>query len=176
MAESEGEMKNTVTDISIADLIAAPLKAASDAQLNLAQSTVEFIKTIGVEKGDNGQEKVRSLTFTLTAPKEGGGTNEMNIEAPLLAIVPLPNLAVEEVNVDFQMEITSISKANNDDRESGVSVCGTVTSSADQTRETNQSAKYHIQVKARRTESPEGLSRILDIMAAAVNGQSSGNQ
>jgi len=175
MAESEAGMKNTVNDISIAELIAAPLKAASDAQLDLAQSTVEFIKSMGVEKNGDGNECVRNIDFTLESPKAGGGMNEFRIRAPLLAVVPLPNLAVEEVNVDFQMEVTLTSKTDSvGDKEGEVTICGKVTSSASQTRETNQSAKYHINVKAARQETPEGLARILDIMAATVGGQVGG--
>ena len=50
-------------------------------------------------------------------------------------------------------------------------VCGKVSSSAAQTRDSNQSAKYQIQVKARKQEPPEGLSRLLDVLAATVQGQ-----
>ncbi len=176
MAESDAGMKNTVNDISIAELIAAPLKAASDAQLDLAQSTVEFIKSMGVEKNGDGSELIRSIDFTLESPSAGGGKNEFRIKAPLLAVVPLPNLAVEEVSVDFQMEVTLTAKTDSaDDKEGEVKICGKVTSSASQTRETNQSAKYHINVKAARQETPEGLARILDIMAATVGGQAGGD-
>lgn len=52
----------------------------------------------------------------------------------------------------------------------GVVMCGQVSSSAEQTRETNQSAKYQISVKARKQQTPEGLSRLLDILASAVQG------
>ena len=54
---------------------------------------------------------------------------------------------------------------------SHVAVCGKVSSSAAQTRDSNQSAKYQIQVKARKQEPPEGLSRLLDVLAATVQGQ-----
>ena len=93
--------------------------------------------------------------------------------APLLAIVPIPNLAVEEVDIGFQMEVTSARKDSGDSSEvegQGVQICGQVSSQAANTRETNQSAKYQIQVKARKQENPEGLSRILDLMAQAVQG------
>lgn len=164
--------QNTVTDISIADLIAAPLKAAADAQLDLAKSTVEFIHSVGVEKDPGGRDRLKTLSMRLQRPaRDGGKTDSVFIQAPLLAIVPVPNLAVEEVDINFQMEVTSTAKTQSTEQEDGgqaVTVCGKVSSGAGQTRETNQSAKYQIQVKARRQETPEGLSRILDVLAAAV--------
>ncbi len=171
------EKKNFETDISIADLIAAPLTAAAEAQLNLARSTVEFIHSVGIQKDSTGRETARNLSFTVQAPaKEGGSMNELSIQAPLLAIVPIPNLAVEEVCIDFQMEVTSTSKVQTqveqqEELSSHVAVCGKVSSSAAQTRDSNQSAKYQIQVKARKQEPPEGLSRLLDVLAATVQGQ-----
>ena len=43
-------MQNTIRDISIAELIAAPLKAAADAQRELAESTMSFIRDIGLSQ------------------------------------------------------------------------------------------------------------------------------
>lgn len=178
MAGSEVNGKRNVeADMSIADLIAAPLTAAAEAQQNLARSTVEFIQSVGIQQDETGREIARSLSFTVRAPgKESGVMNELSVQAPLLAIVPIPNLAVEEVSIDFQMEVTSAGKVEETsdfegERSSHVSVCGKVSSSAAQTRETNQSAKYQIQVKARRQEMPEGFSRLLDILAATVQSQ-----
>lgn len=176
MAEVSSEMKNSVTGISIADLIAAPLKGAADAQLDLAKSTVDFINTIGIEKDENGNERTRNLSFTVNQTGNDGKMNEMSIQAPLLAVVPVPNLAIEEVNIEFQMEVTSATKENTsssaeenkDGEEEGVRVCGKVSSQASGTRETNQSAKYQIQVKAHKQETPEGLSRILDVLSQSI--------
>ncbi|MGN0729934.1 DUF2589 domain-containing protein [Treponema sp.] len=176
--ETGTDMKNSVTGISIADLIAAPLKAAADAQLDLAKSNVDFIRTVGIEKSDDGKEKTRNLSFTLHKTEKDGKKNELSVQAPLLAVVPIPNLAVEEVNIEFQMEVTSATKENasssaenntNEERE-GITVCGKVSANAASTRKTNQSAKYQIQVKARKQEMPEGLSRMLDILAQSVSG------
>lgn len=177
MARGEGtQMKNSLSRISIADLIAAPLKAAADAQLELANSTVDFIRTVGIEQKDDGTAHTRSLSFTLYREEQDGTGETLSIQAPLLAIVPVPNLAVEEVNVEFQMEVTSTTKeeksfsVENDEmpEQNGVTVCGKVSAQATGTRESNQSAKYQIQVKARQQQMPEGLSRVLDILAQSV--------
>lgn len=177
--EESSEMKNSVAGISIADLIAAPLKAAADAQLELAKSTVDFIRTVGMETGGDGTETARNLSFTLQRTEKDGTQNALSVQAPLLAVVPVPSLAVEEVDVEFQMEVTSAAKESTsssaengqDGGHEGITVCGKVSAQAASTRETNQSAKYQIQVKARKQETPEGLSRMLDILAQSVQGK-----
>ena len=164
-------MQNTIRDISIAELIAAPLKAAADAQRELAESTMSFIRDIGLSQNLQGKTYARTIAFNLSRMGQNGTENGLCIQAPLLALVPVPNLAVEEVDINFQMEVTSASKsvAEGTEDEQGLRVCGKVSSQAGNTRESNQSAKYQIQVKARKQDTPEGLSRILDILAQSVN-------
>lgn len=177
--EENHELRNSMNGLSMSDLIGAPLKAVVDAQAMLAKSTVDFIRDVGLEKDSDGTDKTRDLSLTVRKTEDDGTTNELAVQAPLLAIVPIPSLAVEEVNVEFQMEVTSMTKEDSSTAgekdteltEDGVSVCGKVSSQASGTRETNQSAKYQIQVKARKQETPEGLSRVLDALAQSVNGK-----
>ncbi|MCH3917631.1 MAG: DUF2589 domain-containing protein [Spirochaetia bacterium] len=158
--DNQKGIRNAIADVPIEQLIAAPFKAAIEAQRQLAQSTVDFISSVGMEKG-----KTKTISFGLTSPENG---ESMEIKAPVLALVPLPELAIEEMNIDFQMEVTATDKVEQEDREEQVAVSGKVTSSATGTRETNQSAKYQIHVKAKKQEPPEGLSRILDLLATSV--------
>jgi hypothetical protein len=169
-------MEKTVVSVPIAELIAAPLEAAIDAQSKLARSTVSYITDIGLEKGRDGTACAREVAFVLERPGAGAKQPErMTVRAPLLALIPIPSLAIEELNIDFQMEVTSTDKVTekNESAENGDSalvVSGKVSSHAEHTRDTNQSAKYQIQVRARKQPPPEGLSRLLDVLAATVRG------
>ena len=49
-----------------------------------------------------------------------------------------------------------------------VSVNGKVSSSRENTRSTNQTAKYQVHVSARQQPPTEGLSKLMDIMASCV--------
>ena len=49
-----------------------------------------------------------------------------------------------------------------------VNISGSVASHKENTRQTDQSAKYHVQVRAEDTGMPEGLARVLDLMNTAV--------
>lgn len=182
-------MADNVSDnfkgLPIAELIAAPLTAACDSQKKLAQSAFEFMTEIGFE-GDGNDKKARLLEFNLQRPVEGSlEPMDIKVQAPFLGLVPLPSLLVEDVEIDFQMEVTTTetSKETSSSEttvnassnfkfgcfaKGSVSVNGKVSSSRENTRSTNQTAKYQVHVSARQQPPTEGLSKLMDIMASCV--------
>ncbi|MDR2937479.1 MAG: DUF2589 domain-containing protein [Prevotellaceae bacterium] len=178
---AEGVAKN-FQGLPIAELISAPLRAACDSQKLLAQSAYEFMTQIGFSDKD----KARLLEFNLQRPIEGqSGTSNVKVNAPFLGLVPIPSLLIDDVQIDFQMEVTdtatskdtSSSEVTTDAHASfnfgffgkgSVDVHGKVTSSRENTRSTNQTAKYQVHVSARQQRPTEGLSKLMDIMAACI--------
>lgn len=171
--------------LPMADLIGAPLTAACDANVRLAQSTAEFIATIGFDE----KNQVRKATFGYTRQVNDEKGNllpavPMKIEVPLLAIVQTPNLKVNNVNITFDMEIkthedsktkSAAEAALKGSGQAGwgpfsvkVEVSGSVSTSKENTRSTDKSAKYHVEVNAVDSGMPEGLARVLDILNQAV--------
>jgi len=177
-------------------LIGSPLKAACAANLLLAQSTADFIMKVGFELKDNGEieeengkTKIRTADFAYdrTVINTDGKVTEpqrIDISVPLLAIVQIPSLKIVNVDISFDMEVkshdSSTSKTNADAATSvsgsagwgpfsvKVEVSGSVSTSKENTRSTDKSAKYHVEVKAEDTGMPEGLARVLDLMNQAV--------
>jgi len=86
-------------------LIGGPLSAAADASLALANSTATFIKKIGFTP--NGDLQTAAFKYQKRSVNEDGTSNldEMMVDIPLLAIVPIPNLQIDEVNILFDMEV-----------------------------------------------------------------------
>ena len=76
------------TGLDTEELIGNPLKAADEAQKRLDQSTSEFIKEVGFD--------------------------DQHTKCPLLSLVPIPNLHIDDINVEFDMEI----KENKTDEDS----------------------------------------------------------
>lgn len=167
------------------DLISAPLKAVCDSQKQLAKSTHEFMTQIGFDSNEKGElTGTRMLEYQFERPVNDGTTANIKVKAPLLTLVPIPSLAVNEVNIDFQMEVTdtetiTAKNASTIDTEASGSVGflfwkasvkmnGKVSSSRENTRTTNQTAKYQIRVNARQQPPTEGLSKLMDIMASCV--------
>lgn len=161
-------------------LIGAPLAAAADASINLANSTAEFINKVGFDSAGN----VRNVAFKYEkrSANEDGTSNldEMKVDVPILAIVPIPNLQVDEVNVLFDMEVKQSEKQDTSFDVGAsvtgslgigpikVSVTGSVSVHSNHTRSSDNSAKYHVDVRATNHGIPEGLARVLDMMAANV--------
>lgn len=202
MADELLKMADQFQGLPMSDLIGAPLRAACDAQVMLANATATFIKVVGFEPpptppppagggttDPNLTGATRTAKFSFTRPKVSGDpknteTEKVELDVPLLAIVNVPSLLVKRVDVTFDMEVKSsykeaetndmVAKGSADVRfgwgpfSAKVHIEGSVSSHKEKTRESDNSAKYHVEVHAEDTGVPEGLARVLDILNSAV--------
>ncbi len=182
---AENDVKEKLKGLPMGELIGAPLRAVCDAQLQLAQASFEFINKIGFKEDDG---KTNMLEFDVERPyqtQEGNGQYEkytQHVQAPLLGLVPIPSLLIEDTTIDFQMEVSSTEVSKDSTTKSGETktsaniklglfgkgsfdIQGKVSSSRENTRSTNQSAKYQVHVYARQQSPTEGMSRLMDILA-----------
>lgn len=171
---------NQFSGLDMKSLIGAPLTAAADASVQLAQSTADFINNVGFDK--DGKVRTVDFGYEKKINNEDGTVDvqEMKVQVPMLAIVPIPNLQVDEVNVTFDMEVKESEQSEKATDASAslsgsgkifgfnVSVSGSVSSHSSNTRSSDNSAKYHVDVSAANHGAPEGLARILDIMSVNV--------
>ena len=163
------------------ELIAAPLIAAAEAQQELAATAWNFYQQIAFD-GKSGN-KARILEFDVERPIQQDGkmtTMSQSVKAPFIGLVPIPSLLIDRVDVDFQMEVTDTSNVKstiNAEVETKVSgkswlisaeISGKVTTARENTRMTNQTAKYQIHVSASQQPQTEGLSKLMDIMASCI--------
>lgn len=171
------------------ELIGAPLFAAAEAQQKLASIALDYYNRVAFynngEEIPTGKNKgdTRILKFTIKRPIEKHGKLELveqTIEAPFLGLVPVPSLLIDRIDVDFQMEVTD-TNVNKTDTQATVetsasakwfavqaSVSGKVSTSRENTRTTNQTAKYQVHVTASQQQQTEGLSKLMDIMASCI--------
>jgi hypothetical protein len=191
-------MSDQFQGLPMGDLIGGPLNAAADAQVKLAQSTANFINRVGFSTDltrSPPERKMRYVDFEFERPKELPGTGsppgaptvvaeKVKLTVPLLSIVPVPNLQVDTVDVTFDMEVkSSTSHKDSQDLEVGwdakiqagygpisasVEVNGKVATHQENTRSSDNSAKYHVAVHATNHGMPEGLQRVWDIMASSI--------
>ena len=98
-------VSNQFSGLDMKNLIGAPLTAAADASVQLAQSTADFINRVGFDE----EGKVRNVDFGYEKKvnNEDGTTDvqEMKVHVPILSIVPIPNLQVDQVGITFDMEV-----------------------------------------------------------------------
>lgn len=164
--------------IPMRELISAPLIAAAEAQQELASTAWDFYQRIAFDK----DKKTRVLEFEVDRPIEQNGiitTMKQKVEAPFIGLVPIPSLLIDHVDVDFQMEVTTTENTKSTlttDVAANLSsnwfvkteISGKVSTSRENTRATNQTAKYQIHVTASQQPQTEGLSKLMDIMASCV--------
>lgn len=191
--------------LPMGDLIGGPLMAACDAQVRLANATAQFIQQVGfmpkqgTVPGPDGQIvfdpksfDVRTVEFRFNRPAAGAAadaagivpTETVSLEVPLLAIVKVPALGIDTVDISFDMEVKNSESSKDSEDKSGkfsadasvgwgpfslkVHVEGSVATHKENTRSTDQTAKYHVQVRAMDKGMPEGLARVLDMMNTAI--------
>ena len=202
-------MADQFKGLPMEDLIGGPLMAVCKAQTKLAKSTAEYIKEIGMKEKLDEDNKVitgpdnkpvletRQVDFSYIQPMQqnssereedtnntGDGHSltqaKVDISAPLLAIVPIPALLIDDVEIEFNMEVKSSVQSKSSHDESvkasasfgwgpfSASVQGSVSSHNEQTRKSDNSAKYHVKVSAKQADTPEGLSKILDMLSKSI--------
>lgn len=191
-AEGSPDAGDKFRGLPMSELIGNPLYAAAEAQQRLAGVAWDFYQKIAYDtektKDDQGHEKetksTRLLKFDLERPvvQDGvvGQTLKQKVSAPFIGLVPIPSLLIDHVDIDFQMEVTdtNVSKSTtNTDTNASVSskwfgvtasVSGKVSTNRENTRSTNQTAKYQVHVSASQQPQTEGLSKLMDIMAACI--------
>ena len=109
---------------------------------------------------------------------------DVEIEVPLIAIVKVPTLSITSVDVIFDMEVkssftsaekTEVGAEMSADVSVGwgvfkarVHIQGKVSSHKENTRSSDNSAKYHVEVHAVDSGMPEGLARVMDILHSSI--------
>lgn len=183
--------------LPMSDLIGAPLTAACDLQIKLANATADFIRIVGFmppEAGDGkptiGDIRIASFKFDRPVKPVTADDNDpvkmetVSLDVPLLSILNIPALTIKTVDITFDMEVkaSESSKASTDTSASleaegklgwglfsaKINVKGSVASHKENTRSSDQSAKYHVAVHASDTGMPEGMARVMDILAQAI--------
>lgn len=181
------EIKNQFNGLDMASLIGGPLKAVCDAQMMMAASTVNFINEVGITKVD-GKDVIRTTSFSfergiLGEDGQSAGKETVSMNVPILSIVKIPSLCIDDVGITFDMEVKSSESSESSSDKSGsldasaklklgpfsmnVSIKGSVSCHEKNTRSTDNSAKYHVSIHAKDTGMPEGLARMLDILSTA---------
>jgi len=187
--------------------------AAIQAQALAAQSTVNFIKEVGFERknetlaeGETADAEgrmgdVRNVTFKFKRKTSEGssggnpaGEEEVSLTVPILTIIPIPYIRIEEMTIQFTANITEQQEYKNSSASSNsiatdttlnykaggflspVSVSLNAKISTRHNSSTAASSRVNnatqftidINVKAVQDEMPAGLAKVLHIMESAI--------
>ena len=97
--------------IPLDDLVYAPLHALAKSNQQLRAQVVDAIKSMGTLRQNGQEETVRlnnmNIAYEQVRPEgdEGYSVDNLQMQVPLLSIVPITNLNVEKAKIDFSTEV-----------------------------------------------------------------------
>ena len=182
MADSIGKQFD---GLPIGALVCSPLIEVAKGQEALVNTYVKGIRSLAFknpDKHDDPTPNMLSFEYDKEVVNEDGTstTQKMSISAPVLALVPVPAFLMNEASVKFTMEVKSQEAHKDTDKKEiggtvgfsgwGVtaSITGSVATSSENTRSTDQSAKYEISAKAIQMPPAEGMSKLTDLFASII--------
>lgn len=203
-----------LSSLDFENLIGGPLVAVVNAQAQSANSTINFIKTVGFKESNNefdaGENSTTSEPIYVSfiypketvpyspavpadpaanppvaaVPEQQAQYRDHQLRVPILTILPIPYLRVEEVTVDFNAKINSLEYTKTDSKvRFGVRTqarAGFLFASAKlktsfsyqkNTTSGNRVERTYsmaIHVRAVQDEMPAGMERILGILEDAI--------
>ncbi|AZA81565.1 hypothetical protein C1637_03055 [Chryseobacterium lactis] len=182
-------MANLVQELNSLDFsvyIGGPMQAAIKAQHEASMSQVNFIKEVGFE-GTGPATKLRYVDFvykkTVPNPVQGNETpvqSQVTLSVPLLSMLTIPALRIDEMTIDFNAKLNSVETQNISTEFQGsaslsakfwkvkfnASASYKKTNSSTSTTEKTYTLGVH--VKAVNDELPAGLARIMDMLEDAI--------
>ena len=196
MADGLVNMSDQFKGLPMEALIGGPLQAVADSSLQLARAQATYLMSVGMDQQTDkngkpvtgGALKPREVDFSMNRPVENeDGTitqEKIDISVPLLACVTPPSLQISDVDITFDMRVSSSTMSSSKTDKSAsvtasakagwgpfsasVKVTGSVASTQQSQRKSDNQARYTVNVKAAQTGTPEGLSRVLDIMQSCA--------
>lgn len=169
-------------------LICGPILAAAKGQQALTDVYIDGILNLAYEeKPEKGKPTppTRILEFKYQRPfvvqDNAPVYQDASIQAPLLSLVPVPAFTMDELTVDFEMEVKSSDlQTDKDHKEAGgevnyhsmfglsAKITGNISSDSTHTRQTDSSAKYKIHARAIQQPPSEGMAKLTSLFAQAM--------
>lgn len=168
----KGNISDMFQGLPFDSIIGTPLKTTVEAQAMAAETSLKYIRDAGLQtdsKSDGNKASEASFCYS----KDGRVIEQ---KVPLLAIVPVPYLAIDTIDINFKDEINSVATGRKTDsrkvpdKESCVSLADNMEfCKAD--RDSKYSIEYtmDVAVKCSQEDMPAGLSKVLEMLGNSLN-------
>lgn len=169
--------------LPLGQLIAQPLVEVAKGQAELCEVYLSYLFRMAYKDGKaDGETNILKFTLNRQIISEEGASEVVPIEvqAPLLSLVPVPAFVMDEATVRFNMEVTEQTLSKNTGTEEVTSsfgssfwgchanITGKVSATQENTRKTDDSAKYEIYARAVQQEPSEGMAKLTSIFASVI--------
>lgn len=182
-------VQSMLNGIDYSALIGGPLQAAVSAQAMAAKSTWEFIQEVGMNTDANGEKSAVNVTFIYQ--KDG---NLTKLIVPLLTIVPIPMIVIDEVRIEFKASMNASSSTCSEESNStavdaggefqakvgwgpfSASLKAKANYSSKKDSKATSESKYSVEytqdvcVHAKQADMPAGLATVLNILSLSATG------
>lgn len=180
---------NALQAIPFGSIIGGPLKACIEAQAMAAQTSWQFIQEVGLNTDPNtGQKEAVNVSFQFM---QNGHMVQLNV--PLLTIVPIPYIAIHDIDINFKANISASSSSVSEQSSSSALDVGAEASigakwgpfhmdakmkanySSKKDSKATQESKYSVEytmdvaVKAGQDSMPAGLAKLLELLGSALD-------
>ncbi len=175
--------------IPFGSIIGAPLKACIEAQAMAAQTSWQFIKEVGLNTDPTtGRKEAVNVTFEFI---QNGRMAQLNV--PLLTVVPVPYIAIHDIDINFKANISASSSSVSESSSSSSLDAGADISakvgwgpfslqanmkanySSKKDSKATQSSQYSVEytmdvaVKAGQDSMPAGLAKVLELLGNSLD-------
>lgn len=180
---------NALQAIPFGSIIGGPLKACIEAQAMAAQTSWQFIQEVGLNTDPNtGKKEAVNVSFEFL---QNGRMVQLNV--PLLTIVPIPYIAIHDIDINFKANISASSSSVSEQSSSSALDVGAEASigakwgpfhmdakmkanySSKKDSKATQESKYSVEytmdvaVKAGQDSMPAGLAKVLELLGSALD-------
>lgn len=84
-------------------MIPAPLVATIQAQSQMSHMLAQYVQDVGIDSDGNVRMVTMKYSESTVDTQGNPGTQDRYIQAPFLALTGIPNLAIEDVNIAFDL-------------------------------------------------------------------------
>ena len=190
--------------LSLYQLLGAPLYALIQAETYAAHATAGFIEEMGFEAPQKSPEgnadkndlgKLRTLTFKQERRGADGQAVSYKVEVPLLSLLPIPALQIQEAELEFFVKIVDTVKQKTLEKDVQTEVIEKVNEkqppgskhvpipgyldmkallgrgqpNAPRSPESAFDMQVHIKIKVAQADTPAGLSRMFNLLEQSIS-------
>lgn len=152
--------------IDLDALVYAPLHALAESNSQLRASVVEAIKSMGTLRQSGQDECVHLNNLNIVYEQvrqegdDGYNVDNLQMQVPILSIVPITNLNVEKAQIDFSTEV-KVDKDGTGQCKIMARIC------SPEQRESNYLPRVSYKLKIGSLAATEGIMRITDLLSAS---------
>lgn len=151
--------------IPLDDLVYAPLHALAKSNQHLREQVVEAIKDMGTIRRNGTEEALclnnLNIAYDQIRPEgeDGYSVDNLQMQVPLLSVIPITNLNVDKAEIDFSAEVKSENESEGRQRITA-RIC------APEQRDSDFLPRVSYKVLVKSLPATEGIMRLTDILSS----------